>query len=302
LPNYASAHNYFENTPKPPRSKKYEVNERPLASVSASQYKIIKGENYYDIKLYSTVMARYYAPDADGGQRRLYMGHSSMTSRAFMYDVLNMRQTNCYNDQTIIVPVYHRSFDAEEGMHYSLDAYFTANQQIDVSRSRHTPHFKYLSNDDDKANRARMKANLANYVMLAMMRLPDYIDNVDLDSHLGLPFAGFPYIRDAKHAVDDILMGSPTEESINTFFEIGQKVVDMMASKRGYAQDGFRLNTWRGPKSTYSELRTPVTEKDFIDAMTKRVLTIAGANKQSQRIEIPQFPKVGDYPMSNIHF
>ena len=79
---YDHADEFFNKTKKPPRSKKYAENERPLGSVPASHYKIIKGENYYDIKLYSTIMARYYAPDADGGQRRLYMGHYSVDRKS----------------------------------------------------------------------------------------------------------------------------------------------------------------------------------------------------------------------------
>ena len=301
---YSSADIFFNKTKKPPRSKKYAENERPLGSVSASHYKIIKGENYYDIKLYSTIMARYYAPDADGGQRRLYMGHYSVTSQAFMYHVLNIRQTNYANDATIIMPVYHRSFaTTDDGMPYSLDAYFTADGRLDVSRSRHTPHFKYLSNSDDKEERARMKVNLANYVMLAMMRLPDYVANAVLDQRMGRPFGEFSYVHGAKRAVDDILAGDPSEESINIFFDIGQKVVDMLASKRGYEQNNFQLTTWRtGKKSTVDELAKPITEKDFTESMTKRCLAIAGANKQSERVELPQFPKDGEYPRSNIHF
>ena len=75
----------------------------------------------------------------------------------------------------------------------------------------------------------------------------------------------------------------------------------MLASKRGYEQDGFNLNTWRGAKSTIADLQQPVTENDFSKAMLKRCLTIAGANKQSHRVEIPQFPLIGEYPRSNVH-
>ena len=303
LTNYKQAHAYFEGRAKPPRSKNYEINERPLASVSAKHYKIIKGENYYDIKLYSTIMARYYAPDADGGLRQLYMGHNSMTSRSFMWQVLGVGGVNDTGSDKgqIILPIYSRSsIEDKDGTPFSLDAYFKDDKLI-TSKSQHTPHYRFLSNNADKAERAQKKANLDNYVLLATMRLPDYTDHVTLDHNMGRPFGEYAFVRHADDAVKGIVDGTPTEENINTFFEIGQTVFDMLASKRGYAQENFNLNTWRGTKSTIKDLAQPVTESDFEVAMLKRCLAIAGANKQSHRVEIPQFPLIGEYPRSNVH-
>ena len=303
LTNYKQAHAYFEGRAKPPRSKNYEINERPLASVSAKHYKIIKGENYYDIKLYSTIMARYYAPDADGGLRQLYMGHNSMTSRSFMWQVLGVGGVNDTGSDKgqIILPIYSRSsIEDKDGTPFSLDAYFKDDKLI-TSKSQHTPHYRFLSNNADKAERAQKKANLDNYVLLATMRLPDYTASVTLDHSMGRPFGEYSFVRHADDAVKGIVDGTPTEENINTFFQIGQTVFDMLASKRGYEQQGFNLNTWRGAKSTIADLQQPVTENDFSKAMLKRCLTIAGANKQSHRVEIPQFPLIGEYPRSNVH-
>jgi len=304
LHNYRQAHAYFEGRAKPPRSKNYAINERPLASVSGAHYKIIKHDTHYDIKLYSTIMARYYAPDADGGERRLYMGHNSMTSRSFMWQVLYVGGVNEIDSDMsrVVMPVYSRSSIEDNGTPFSLDAYFdTKTNLLITSKSSHTPHFRFLSNNADKAERAQKKANLANYVMLATMRLPDYTDHVTLDHSMGRPFGEYTFVRHADDAVKGIVNGTPTEENINTFFEIGQAVFDMLASKRGYAQNNFNLNTWRGTKSTIKDLAQPVTESDFEVAMTKRCLTIAGANKQSHRVEIPQFPLIGEYPVSNVH-
>lgn len=304
LHNFKQAHAYFEGRAKPPRSKNYAINERPLASVSGAHYKIIKHDTHYDIRLYSTIMARYYAPDADGGERRLYMGHNSMTSRSFMWQVLYVGGVNEIDSDMsrVVMPVYSRSSIEDNGTPFSLDAYFdTKTNLLITSKSSHTPHYKFLSNTADKSERAQKKANLANFVMLATMRLPDYKDNVTLDHSMGRPFGEYSFVHHADDAVKGIINGTPTEENINTFFKVGQAVYDMLASKRGYEQQEFNLNTWRGTKSTIDDLAKPITESDFEVAMTKRCLVIAGAYKRSERIEIPQFPLVGDYPRSNVN-
>ena len=302
LHNYRQAHAYFEGRAKPPRSKNYEINERPLASVSGAHYKIIKHDTHYDIKLYSTIMARFYAPDAEGVERKLYMGHNSMTSRSFMWQGLYVSEVNETDSDKgrVVMPVYSRSSIEDNGTPFSLDAYFKDDKLI-TSKSSHTPHYKFLSNTADKSERAQKKANLANFVMLATMRLPDYKDNVTLDHSMGKPFGEYSFVHHADDAVKGIINGTPTEENINTFFKVGQAVYDMLASKRGYEQQEFNLNTWRGTKSTIDDLAKPITESDFEVAMTKRCLVIAGAYKRSKRIEIPQFPLVGDYPRSNVN-
>jgi len=248
-------------------------------------------------------MARFYAPDAEGVERKLYMGHNSMTSRSFMWQGLYVSEVNETDSDKgrVVMPVYSRSsIEDKDGTPFSLDAYFKDDKLI-TDKSRHTQHFRFLSNNADKSERAQKKANLANYVMLATMRLPDYTDHVTLDHNMGRPFGEYAFVRHADDAVKGIVNGTPTEENINTFFEIGQAVFDMLASKRGYAQNDFNLNTWRGTKSTIKDLAQPVTESDFEVAMLKRCLAIAGANKQSHRVEIPQFPLIGEYPRSNVH-
>jgi hypothetical protein len=63
------------------RSSKWQPNERPLDSKPRSEHRLIEGSNsygkYFDVKLYQTVMARFYEPKVEDGkrvERRLYMG------------------------------------------------------------------------------------------------------------------------------------------------------------------------------------------------------------------------------------
>ena len=97
------------------RSKKWAENERPLYK-TYYHYRIAKRDNYFNIILYNTVMARYYAPTmVDGKQheRRLFMGDNSVTSKDFMHHVLGKNTwRRVENSQVgeVIAPVYNRSF------------------------------------------------------------------------------------------------------------------------------------------------------------------------------------------------
>ena len=78
---YEEAHRYFTQTAKP-RSSKWSGYERPLGSNAQHHYRIVQGDEgrYYDVILYSTTMARFYAPNSAGETRICYNGDSRPTS------------------------------------------------------------------------------------------------------------------------------------------------------------------------------------------------------------------------------
>lgn len=302
--NYAEAHAHFTNTRKPPRSAKWSEHQRPLKNTSAYHYRIEKNEDSYDIVLYHTVMARYYKPDAQGNERRLYRGHNSQTSRQFMWHVLcigQYRWNTTTDGRDVATPVYDSCTFADNGKMFSADFMFTPDNKLIVEQSHHTPHYKYVSSQEDKDKRAHIRKQLSNYAMLAALRLPQYEGDVELDHRKGTPFSGFngASMRE-RDAIKDMLTEEPTGDSLQFFFDnICQEVFDVLASKRAYNQDGFKMG-WSGTDD-YSTLEKRITQHEFEKAVLKRCLDIVGANVQSERREIPQFINKEDYPRSNIH-
>ena len=63
---YEQVVDLFNNTKKPPRSKKYADNQRPLRRVSESHLMLQKDNHSYVYKINGEEVARYYEPNEDG--------------------------------------------------------------------------------------------------------------------------------------------------------------------------------------------------------------------------------------------
>lgn len=310
--NFAEAESFFNNTRKPPRSARWQGYQRPLKNSSAVHYRIERlwGGEAYDLVLYYTVMARFYKPDADGFERRLFRGTPTNTSHAFMANVMGVGTWySCFdlNNNRVAAPVYDKTSIHDSGDAFSALFYFNAAGKLDTSRSSHTMHYRLVSSAHDKAERKEIKAKLANYVMLAVMRMPEYIENVTLDVDLGKPFGGDPREFEKSWAVQDILRGDLTRGGLDCFFEmIAQGTFDVLASKRAYAQPGFAMTDYWSrsaghPCDGYDKLERPITPKEFEQALFKRCLKLAHASRPTQPQELPQFMRKEDYPRTNIH-
>jgi len=310
--NYEEAHRYFTNTRKPPRSVKWAENQRPLKNTSAYHYRIVQHSDgeAYDLVLYHTVMARYYKPEADGFERQLLRGHNSQTSHAFMSDVMGVGQFTTARDlhgNEIAAPIYDVVSIKDAGESFSAEWWINQQGRIDTAQSRHTPHYRFVSSNSDKEARKQIKEALANYITLAALRMTEYVENVDFDNRKGMPFSGHNTNFSQRQAVTEMLNGEPTQVMLNVFFqEIGQEVFDMLASKRAYSQDNFKLlSHWSkaaGHKSDgYDKLEKQITQKEFEQALLKRCIKLADAHRPSDRQELPQFMRKEDYPRTNIH-
>lgn len=138
---YAMAKDRWHKTPLP-RGKYWDPNARPLDNPRKHHYRIEQGadEAYYDVCLYSTVMARFHKPAADGW-RVQYNYHNSNTSHNFMWRVLGLRthvhgvlSLRTTDGRTVMVPIGTGSyFNAAFG----ASLWFVGDGVIDVSRSDH---------------------------------------------------------------------------------------------------------------------------------------------------------------------
>jgi hypothetical protein len=304
------------------RSGKWQPNERPLDPKPVAHHRLIEGSNeygkYFDIKLYQTIMARFYEPKVEDGklvERRLYMGHSSQTSKQFMYYTLRVdvganRQRDSddmYSDESIIMPIYTEHFMKDEGVPFSLDSYWV-DGVLDPTRSRHTPHYRLVADTDVRKFKQRVAAHFEPYIMLAQMRMPEFKAECDISYRLGQKFGGEGYNRAYYMAIQEMWTDpEPRQQDIDVFFEMCQKAYDIIASKRGMEQADFQVGgSWysrqNGNKnSTVDELAKPIEMVEFRRAILDRIHKYVGSNSLKKPEEVKQFPRNSEYPRSNIH-
>lgn len=305
--NYAEAHAHFEKTKQPPRSKKWHASQRPLKDSRSYHYRIERpatGDTaYYDLVLYNTVMARYHKPDAEGNERRQYMGWESNTSWSFLCDVAGMywsKEFTTTDNRKVLAPVYIRAMPGEK---FSLDAWFTPSNHLMVERSQHTRHYRKVSTKDDKVARARARQLFDPLLTIAAMRIPEYAASVTFDSTVAGAFKGVYVQQAGRHILKDLHAAlladqTPAPAQTNMFMLLGQQVFNKMASDRAHARG---LLTWRSIKAPpeYSDIE-PIDEAAFIKALWNKLQTTIGLVSTNGYSEYPQFPTLDVIVRSNI--
>lgn len=303
----------------PVRSSKWQPNERPLDPKPVSHHRLIQGSNeygnYFDVKLYQTVMARFYEPKVEDGkrvERRLYIGHGSQTSMQFMRYTLRVEcgvnslwEDGVHADERIIMPIYTKHFMLDEGVPFSLDSYWVYNT-LDTTRSRHTPHYRLVADKDVRQFKQRVAAHFEPYIMLAQMRMPQFKAECTLDHRYGQAFGGEGFNRAYYMAIQEMWTDpEPRQQDIDVFFEMCQKAYDIIASKRGTEQPDFHIKgnwyTRSNPESSIDDLAKPIEANEFRRAILDRIQKYVGSNSLKKPEEVKQFPKQSEYPRSNIH-
>lgn len=300
------------NVRGPVRSSAWGNNERPLDKTYKHKKLVWYNDNhtdYYDTVFHKTVMARFYKPIVDDmnveHERRLYLGHPSLTSRKFMWDVLgHFGQLGGVHGvpDGMVAPVYNKYFGREGDVYFSADLMF-ADGKLDVSRSKHTPHYRTISSKEDKQKRADVVRRMENYINLALMRMPEFAAEASLSRRLGRPFGGEGYVHEYSIAMRPMMADEPIEGSddVEVFFKMCQFAYNTIASKRGMEQQDFEMGGWGGSNiDPISKLKNPITTDEFRRAIIERIYKYAGVKQGSKRVEIPQFPQRKDYPRTNV--
>ena len=302
------------------RSSKWQPNERPLDPKPRAEHRLIEGSNeygkYFDVKLYQTVMARFYEPKVEDGkrvERRLYMGHSSQTSKQFMYYTLRvdvgankqLDSEGMYSEESIIMPIYTEHFMRDDGVPFSLDAVFV-DGLLDPAQSEHTKHYRLVADKDVRQHKIKVAAHFEPYIMLAQMRMPEFRASCTLDHKYGRAFGGEGFNRAFYTAVQELWTDpEPQQQDIDVFFAMCQTAYDIIASKRGSNQEDFTMGgSWYSRSqtaNTVDDLKKPIEMVEFRRAILDRIHKYVGSNSLKKPEEVKQFPKNSEYPRSNIH-
>ena len=303
------------------RSIAWKPNERPLDPKPRSEHRLIEGSNsygkYFDVKLYQTIMARFYEPkvvDSKRVERRLYMGHSSQTSQQFMHYTLRVDlgansiwEDDVHADERIIMPIYTKHFmHDEDNTPFSLDAVFV-DGVLDTVQSEHTKHYRLVADKDVRQFKQRVSAHFEPYIMLAQMRMPEFKASCTLDYKYGRAFGGEGFNRAFYTAVQEMWTApEPMQRDIDVFFEMCQSAYNIIASKRGADQEDFQMaGSWynrnTSTDNTVDDLKKPIEMNEFRRAILDRIQKYVGSNSLKKPEEVKQFPKNSEYPRSNIH-
>lgn len=321
IDSYEAAQAYFDKTKKPPRAKAWQDNQRPLRNTRLHHYRIehhtqADGQEWYDVVLYRTPMARYYKPE--GSRRRVLLnGHNSNLSNQFRWSVL--RYGRRFNTQavfegmeyTAIVPIHTRNDIRDKDDMFCVDLWFD-DYLLDVKASQHTRHYTRKSSDEDKQQRKDVKQAMQSVLFMAAMRLPELERAVEISENYVYAFSNEATPNtDERFAMQCFVDGDFNQDVLDTFIHTtAQKAYNSLVSHRAKKEGKLRSErdryTWvnyqRQPsgieQATVSDLEQRVTEKELEARLWDIVKRNTSLCTQSEAVELPQFADV--LPKSNI--
>lgn len=298
--NYAEADAHWHKTKKPPRSKKWGENQRPLRNVSSWHYRMEKGEGFYDICLYHTVMARFYEPQGNI-ERRCYKGDGSLTSQGFMRNVLGVggfsrRATT--DGREVFMPIANRSMPDSD---FSVDAVFIDNK-LAVEASAHTRIYKKVSHEGDKHERKMIKAAFEPLFTLCAMQMQTWEQTLTADWNIAGSFYAAAMGWDHKKAIGNMVQAARggedfRPEDVPLFMQMAQLAYQKRISDR--AMEEKRIS-WSAATCQAYEIEKRVTEKELLSSLWGYVRKFGNLNSQSGTVEYPQFPEPDQIVFSNV--
>lgn len=258
---YADAVNHYDAITKPPRSKKWKLgtdagkdNGKPLRRTSETHMSIHKRDNdgaiYY--KLYDTVIATFYPPQADGTERRTFKYVATQTTDAFMSSYFLHFYSVKMDDGTEACIPYATHGGWRDNDMLTADLYVNPNNQVIRSRSSHKDVYTMVSSAEDKVKRKEFKQRLESLITLATFNMVSLQANCQLDQQYGEPFGTAyneprellqlkRYIREKGADLED-------EVFIGMFMPAVQGAFDVYASKLAYNAGGWEWGNyyWEG--------------------------------------------------------
>ena len=310
---YQEAEDQFNRTKKPPRSKKYLENQRPLRRVSEDWLMLQKDAHSYVYKIGREEVVRLFEPNAEG--------EYEVAIRTFhaTYDLHQLYKQTGYHNRIqfetstgtkVMVPL--NAFWNDQGKEFSAMLTFNRNHQLVVEKSWHADVYLRKSSTTDKAKRKSIKQQLDAYVTLQLFKLPTLKEHAQPTEHQARPFGEF----EGKYSDINILRSAFTQDEIplgsqafaEAFDSVAQSAFDMLASKRIYNDDngqGCRLfyaargNSWytrnepdaqAKAEAKIAEIVDAITPEDFKTSLVQTLMKFAGLAQGSEFVPLPQFP------------
>ena len=305
---YDEVANLYNNTKKPPRSKKYAENQRPLRRVPESWLMLQRDNHSYVYVINGAEVARFFDPESDGSYEVAVRGLYNTDDIHLMWKytgLYNGMQFGTSTGDSVRVPFnsQYRKQDKE----FSALLHFNSSHQLVVEKSWHADVYRLVSTDSDKQKRKDLKKAVDAYVTLQLFKLPTLIANCKPDSNMGAPFGENNVGYATQSTMRDALCNLPLPEEsvafVEAFDEVAQDCFNMLVSKKSYAIDGGRALS-RGYRSWYrssnpaeaddareavEDIMNSITPDEFKKSLVARIISFAGLSKGSQSVPLPQF-------------
>jgi hypothetical protein len=304
---YQEVANLFNSTKKPPRSKKYAENQRPLRRVSESWLMLQADNHSYVYKINGAEVARFFEPNEQGeyevALRGLYNTNDINLMWRFTGAFNGMNFTTTTGD-TVKVPLNH-AFE-RQGKEFSAFLTFNKSDQLVVEKSWHADIYRLESTSDDKQKRKDIKAELDAYITLQLFKLPTLKENCTPSENMGRPFGESDLSYNLQGSMRDALRNLPlpleSQSFMETFDAVAQDCFNMLVSKKVYAIDDgrifYKLRGYYGrtnpdeqsdAQEQVNDIADSVTPDEFKKSLLARIMSFAGMSKGSQSVALPQF-------------
>lgn len=307
---YQQVAELYNNTKKPPRSKKYAENQRPLRRVSESHLMLQRDNHSYVYKINGCEVARFFDPDEHGNYEVAVRGLRATYDINLMWKFTGLYSGMAFSvaggdaDERVRVPFnpYYRDQDKE----FSAVLMMDKEGKLVVEKSWHADIYRLASTDDDKQKRKEIKNQLDAYVTLQMFKLPTLKDNAKVSDNMGMPFGESDLSWSVQSSMRDAMRNLPlpleSQSFLITFDEVAQDCFNMLASKKVYAVDNGRLfyatSSWArqcdpakaddAGEKIY-DIVTSITPEEFKKSLVAKLLSFAGLTKGSKSVPLPQF-------------
>jgi hypothetical protein len=305
---YQEVANLFNNTKKPPRSKKYSEAQRPLRRVSES-WLMLQADNHSFVYIINGVeVARFFEPNEQGeyevAVRGLYNTNDINLMWRFtgLFNGMNLTTTT---GDTVKVPLNPRYKDQDK--EFSAFLTFNSSDQLVVEKSWHADIYRLESTTDDKQKRKDIKTELDAYVTLQLFKLPTLKENCQPSDSMGRPFGESNLSYGLQGTMRDALRNLPlpleSQSFMETFDKVAQDCFDMLVSKKVFAHEDGRLfykvrGYWGGSSNPsdradaqeqIDDIADAVTPEEFKKSLIARLMGFAGLAKGSKSVALPQF-------------
>ena len=303
---YQEVATLFNSTKKPPRSKKYAENQRPLRRVSESWLMLQADNHSFVYKINGVEVARFYEPNEQGEYEVAVRGLYNTNDINLMW-----RFTGAFNGMTyetttgdtVRVPLNHNY--RQQDKEFSAYLVFDKEDKLVVEKSWHADIYRLESTADDKQKRKDLKTELDAYVTLQLFKLPTLKENCKPSENMGRPFGESDLSYNLQGTMRDALRNLPlpleSQSFMETFDAVAQDCFNMLVSKKVFAVDDGRVFYYSRQHYNHDPARQAdaieqieditdaVTPEEFKKSLIARIMSFANLSKGSQSVALPQF-------------